>query len=153
MTFGLTFEKLLLIGVIAALLVGPTRIPVYAAALGRFVSKLRALAQTTTDRVRDELGPEFTDEDWRALDPRRYDPRSIMRAALQDDPDADAPPATITRSRAALGQGGRGADAPGDDAPSDAVPGDGNPPGGDGTPAGGDGTPVGSTAADRPLRT
>ncbi|KQM81528.1 hypothetical protein [Agromyces sp. Leaf222] len=88
MSFGLTFEKLLLIGIIAAVLVGPTRLPVYAAALARFVTKVRAFATTTTAQVREELGPEFSDEDWRALDPRRYDPRSIMRAALIDDEPA-----------------------------------------------------------------
>ncbi|SFR84742.1 hypothetical protein SAMN05428970_3048 [Agromyces sp. CF514] len=97
MTFGLTFEKLLLIGVIAAFLVGPTRLPGYAASLARFVKRVREFASSTTERVREELGPEFSDEDWRALDPRRYDPRSIMRAALNDD---DAPgPAAVSASR------------------------------------------------------
>lgn len=100
MTFGLTFEKLLLIGIIAAVLVGPTRLPVYAASLARFVAKVRAFATTTTAQVREELGPEFTDEDWRALDPRRYDPRSIMRAALIDDAEPGRP--TVSASRPAL---------------------------------------------------
>ncbi|GAA1941166.1 Sec-independent protein translocase TatB [Agromyces allii] len=97
MTFGLTFEKLLLIGIIAAVLVGPTRLPAYATALAGFVKKVRAFATTTTAQVRDELGPEFSDEDWRALDPRRYDPRSIMRAALTDDAEPGRPAVSASR--------------------------------------------------------
>ncbi|MFF2371886.1 hypothetical protein [Agromyces sp. NPDC058110] len=100
MNFGLTFEKLLLIGVIAAFLIGPTRLPGYAASLGRFVKRVREFATSTTDRVRDELGPEFSDEDWRALDPRRYDPRSIMRAALADDGEPGQPLVSASRPAA-----------------------------------------------------
>ncbi|MFG6504022.1 Sec-independent protein translocase TatB [Microbacterium sp. P05] len=91
MTFGLTFEKLILIGFIAAMLIGPERLPVYAAGLRRFIDRAKGLARTAEGRVREELGPEFTDTDWSQLDPRRYDPRRIMREALLDTPEVARP--------------------------------------------------------------
>ena len=94
MTLGLTFEKLLLIGFLAAMLIGPARLPVYAAGLRRFVDRAKAMLRSAEGRVRDELGPEFSDTDWRQLDPRRFDPRSIVREALLAEPEAVTRPAT-----------------------------------------------------------
>jgi sec-independent protein translocase protein TatB len=94
MTAGLTIEKLLLIGLIAAMLIGPTRLPAYAATLAAWVRQGKEVARGFADRARDELGPEVNDVDWRALDPRQYDPRQIIRRALLEDPD---PPAVTTR--------------------------------------------------------
>ena len=83
--FGLTFEKLLLIGIIAVFLLGPEKLPHYAAQLGRLARQLRDMANGAKDRMRDEMGPEFDDLDWKKLDPRQYDPRRIIREALIDD--------------------------------------------------------------------
>lgn len=84
MTFGLTFEKLLLIGLIAIIILGPERLPYYAGQLAKFVRWARDFANTAKDRVRDEMGPEYDDVDWKKLDPRQYDPRRIIREALSD---------------------------------------------------------------------
>lgn len=85
--FGLTFDKILLIGVIAVFLLGPDRLPHYAAQLARLARSLRDMANGAKDRMRDELGPDFDDVDWKKLDPRQYDPRRIVREALADDPE------------------------------------------------------------------
>ena len=85
MSFGLTIEKLLLIGVIALFLIGPDRLPAYSAQLGRFVRNLRGLASGAKERMKDELGPDFDEEEWKKLDPRQYDPRRIIRDALRED--------------------------------------------------------------------
>ncbi len=85
MSFGLTFEKLLLIGLIAVLLIGPDRLPGYAAQFGRFVRTLRDMANGAKDRMREEMGPDYDDVDWKKLDPRQYDPRRIIREALLED--------------------------------------------------------------------
>jgi sec-independent protein translocase protein TatB len=90
MIFGLTIEKLVVIGVIAALLVGPDRLPRYAAMLARLLSRGRELLGTARERMKDELGD---DVDWRTLDPRQYDPRRIIREALLDDVPPPARPA------------------------------------------------------------
>jgi sec-independent protein translocase protein TatB len=83
--FGLTFDKLLVIGVVAVFLLGPERLPHYAAQLARLVRSLRQMADGAKDRLRDEMGPDFDDVDWKKLDPRQYDPRRIIREALLDD--------------------------------------------------------------------
>ncbi len=85
MFFGLTIEKLLLIGLIAALIVGPERLPRYAESLAVFTRRARDWVSTAKTRVRDEMGEDFDDVDWRTLDPRQYDPRRIIREALLDD--------------------------------------------------------------------
>ncbi len=87
--FGLTFEKLLLIGIIAVFLLGPERLPGYTAKLAQFVRTVRDMANGAKSRMRDEMGPEFDDVDWKKLDPRQYDPRRIIREALLDDGPAD----------------------------------------------------------------
>jgi len=91
--FGLSFEKLLVIGVIAVFLLGPDRLPGYAAKLAQFVRTLRTMADTAKNRMRDEMGPEFDEVEWQKLDPRQYDPRRIIRDALLDGPEATAPAA------------------------------------------------------------
>lgn len=102
--FGLSFEKLIIIGVIAVFLIGPERLPHFAAQLGRLVRSLRDMANGARDRMRDEVGPEFDDVDWKKLDPRQYDPRRIIREALSDvDPFAEpTKPVTPTVARASV---------------------------------------------------
>jgi len=95
--FGLTFEKLLLIGLIAVLIVGPDRLPAAAAGFARFVRALRDFANGAKSRVQEELGPDYDDIDWKKLDPRQYDPRRIIREALLED--APTPPARETATR------------------------------------------------------
>ncbi len=85
MTFGLSFDKIILIGVIAVLIIGPDKLPQYAASFAQLLNKGRDLLKGARTRVRDEMGPEFDDVDWRKLDPRQYDPRRIIREALLDD--------------------------------------------------------------------
>jgi sec-independent protein translocase protein TatB len=99
MFFGLTIEKLLLIGVIAAFVVGPERLPRYAEALASFTKRAREWISTARTRVKDEMGDDFADVDWRTLDPRQYDPRRIIREALLDD--APVAPPTAAASAAA----------------------------------------------------
>lgn len=84
--------ELLLLGVLAILFLGPERLPEYAAKLGRLVRQARGLADRARNQLKEEMGPEFTDVDWKAYDPRQYDPRRIVRDALNasDDDDVDA---------------------------------------------------------------
>jgi sec-independent protein translocase protein TatB len=93
--FGLTFEKLLILGILAVFLLGPERLPHYAAKLGELIRQLRRMADGAKDRMREEMGPEFDDVDWKKLDPRQYDPRRIIREALVDDDAAPAAAAAV----------------------------------------------------------
>jgi sec-independent protein translocase protein TatB len=83
----LTLDKLLWIGLIAVFLLGPEKLPHYAAQLARLVRSLRQMADGAKERLRDEMGPDFDDVDWKKLDPRQYDPRRIIREALVDEID------------------------------------------------------------------
>ncbi|WP_298226905.1 twin-arginine translocase TatA/TatE family subunit [Gryllotalpicola sp.] len=82
---GLSFEKLLIIAAIAVFIIGPTRLPAYAAKLGQWVRTARGYLDSAQERVKDEMGDDFPDIDWKKLDPRQYDPRRIIRDALLDD--------------------------------------------------------------------
>ena len=86
----LSIDKLLVIGVIAMFLLGPERLPQAAAQLARWVRVLRRMADDAKARLGEELGPEFTEADWKKLDPRQYSPKRIIRDALLD-PDGAAP--------------------------------------------------------------
>ena len=105
MDFGLSFDKLLIIGIVAVFLLGPERLPKYAAQLGRFVRSLRTMANTAKDRMRDEMGPEFDEIEWKKLDPRQYDPRKIIRDALANEAFGDeSKPSTPTAEPAAANE-------------------------------------------------
>ena len=107
---GMNGGELVVIAVIALLVIGPERLPGYAQQLGRLVRELRRMATGAREQVRAELGPEFDDVDWQKLDPRQYDPRRIVREALQDAWD-DPEPATTPEpaaSRSATKDPGRG---------------------------------------------
>ena len=82
---GLTIEKLVVIGIVAALLIGPERLPRYAETLAHWTTRAREYVRSARTRVKEEMGEDFDDVDWRTLDPRRYDPRRIIREALLDD--------------------------------------------------------------------
>lgn len=74
--------EFLLLLVIAFFVLGPSKMPEYAAALARTVRKMRDMAEGAKTQIRDEMGPAFDDVDWQQLDPRQYDPRRIVREAL-----------------------------------------------------------------------
>jgi sec-independent protein translocase protein TatB len=90
--FGLSFAKLLIIAFIALLVIGPERLPALASRLAQLTRSLRRLSDSARERIRDEMGPEFDDVDWKRLDPRQYDPRRIIREALLDDRDDEPEP-------------------------------------------------------------
>ncbi|MEP6856198.1 MAG: preprotein translocase subunit TatA [Pedococcus sp.] len=79
---------------LAVVIVGPERLPEYASKLAQFVRQARSMAEGAKGQLREQMGPEFDDIDWRQYDPRQYDPRRIVREALMDpgpvQPDGDA---------------------------------------------------------------
>ncbi len=82
---GLSLNKIFIILVIALFILGPERLPHYAQKLGEFVRAFKRMADGAKDRLKDEMGPEFDEVDWKQLDPRQYDPRRIIRDALLED--------------------------------------------------------------------
>ncbi|MFT4234331.1 MAG: Sec-independent protein translocase TatB, partial [Microbacterium sp.] len=100
---GLTFDKLILIAFIAAIVLGPEKLPHYAEQLARLTRRAKGWAQEAQGRVKDEMGEDFADVDWHKLDPRQYDPRRIIRETLLDDApvSAAARPAAAAATSAA----------------------------------------------------
>lgn len=105
MNFGLDLNKLLVIGVIAVVLIGPDRLPHYAELLARFLKRSGEYLKGAKERVTEEMGPEFSETDWRKLDPRQYDPRRIIRDAILE-PDTAPARAASTAAATAVAAGG-----------------------------------------------
>jgi sec-independent protein translocase protein TatB len=99
--FGLSGEKLLLIGLIAVFVLGPERLPVYAQRFAQWIKRTKVWLDGAQDRAKQELGEDYRDVDWKKMDPRQYDPRRIIRDALSEEPSqkvATATAASVTRT-------------------------------------------------------
>lgn len=98
------WEFILLI-VLAFIILGPQRMPEYAAKLARFVVQLRRMANDAKTQLKDQMGPEYEDLDWRQYDPRQYDPRRIVKQALmeplEDAFSMDDQPSSATKATGA----------------------------------------------------
>lgn len=119
--FGLTFEKLLLVGLIAAVVIGPHRLPGVVARFASLLGGLRRTVDTARERAAIELGVPVDASEWRALDPRRYDPRRIIAEAFAPptslpavvpDPPSDEVSVPADHPPAAVGERASDADAP-----------------------------------------
>ena len=85
--FGVNGWEIVLVALIAVFVLGPDRMPEYAAKLARGIRKLRVMAEGAKGQLKDQLGPEYEDINWRQYDPRQYDPRRIVKEALLDPLD------------------------------------------------------------------
>ncbi len=86
------FDELIIVAVIAVVVLGPQRLPEYAAKLARLIKELRVMAEGAKGQLKEQLGPEYEDIDWRQYDPRQYDPRRIVREALLEPLDEAVDP-------------------------------------------------------------
>ena len=83
--FDINSGEFLILLAVAVLVIGPERMPEYAAKLAKLVKQLRDMADTAKVQLREQMGPDFDDVDWKQYDPRQYDPRRIVREALLDN--------------------------------------------------------------------
>jgi sec-independent protein translocase protein TatB len=90
--FDINGGEFLILLVVAMLVIGPERMPEYAAKLAKLVRQLRDLADAAKVQLREQMGPDFDDIKWEQYDPRQYDPRRIVREALMDDGSAEGQP-------------------------------------------------------------
>ncbi|MHA7263992.1 sec-independent translocase [Arthrobacter sp. TMN-37] len=84
---GINGLEFVVLALLAVVILGPERLPEYASQLARLVKGLRRMATGAREQLREEVGPELDELDWRKLDPRQYDPRRIIREALLEDFD------------------------------------------------------------------
>lgn len=98
-------SEFLVLIVIAFIVLGPKQLPEYAAKLARLVVNVRRMANDAKGQLKEQMGPEYDELDWRQYDPRQYDPRRIVREALLEPLDdafsLDAKPAAAGASAAA----------------------------------------------------
>ncbi|GAA4120384.1 hypothetical protein GCM10022415_21930 [Knoellia locipacati] len=80
--FGINGWEIVLLALIAVFVLGPERLPEYAQKLAQMIKKARVMAEGAKGQLKDQLGPDYEDINWRQYDPRQYDPRRIVREAL-----------------------------------------------------------------------
>jgi len=90
--FDINGWEFIILLVAALLVIGPERMPEYAAKLARLVKQVRGLADAAKVQLREQMGPDFDDVDWKQYDLRQYDPRRIVREALMDDASDESQP-------------------------------------------------------------
>ena len=100
---GVTGWEFIALIVLAVVILGPERLPEYAAKLGRLVRQARSMAEGAKGQLREQMGPEFDDINWRQYDPRQYDPRRIVREALLDPSPSEDGDASGTSAYSADG--------------------------------------------------
>jgi sec-independent protein translocase protein TatB len=95
--FDINGGEMLVLAGVALVVLGPDKLPGYAAQAARMLRQVRTMADNARDQMKDHLGPEFDDIDWKTLDPRQYDPRRIVRDALMSDDEDAAPEKPVSR--------------------------------------------------------
>jgi sec-independent protein translocase protein TatB len=81
--FDIGLGELAVIALVVVLVMGPDRLPEFAAQAGKFIRRLKGYADAARDDLRRELGPEYADLELRDLDPRRV-VRKHIDEALRD---------------------------------------------------------------------
>lgn len=83
--FGINGFEMVILVLVALFVIGPQRLPEYAAKFRDFVRSFRRMAEGAKETVKQDFGADLDEYDWRSLDPRQYDPRRIVREALAEE--------------------------------------------------------------------
>jgi sec-independent protein translocase protein TatB len=101
---GINGPEFLLLLIIGLLVIGPSRLPEYTQKLANIVKEVRRMASGAREQIKEEVGIDIDDVDWKKYDPRQYDPRRIIKEALLDDdtkPVNTGAPAVVSTAAAA----------------------------------------------------
>jgi sec-independent protein translocase protein TatB len=100
--FGINGWEFLILAAVALVVLGPDKLPRYAADAGRMVRQLRKMAASAQAEVRRELGPEFEDISLADLNPRAFVTKTFLDGEDLDlgldDVDPDDQPHRNNRS-------------------------------------------------------
>ena len=96
MFFDIGAGELLGLAVLAMILVGPERLPKVAVEAAKMMKKLRALSQTATAELKENLGPGFEN-----LQPADLHPKTFVKKQLAHLME-DKPMARTTRPEARI---------------------------------------------------
>lgn len=95
---GINGPEFLLLLIIGLLVIGPSRLPEYTQKLANIVKEVRRMASGAREQIKEEVGIDIDEVDWKKYDPRQYDPRRIIKEALLDDdtkPVSDGAPVAV----------------------------------------------------------
>jgi sec-independent protein translocase protein TatB len=95
--FDIGTGELLALAVVALLVLGPEKLPRYAADAARFLRQLRNLANDARSEVTKELGPELEGLNLRDMNPRALMRKHLLDGLDDDQDDEDDGPATRSR--------------------------------------------------------
>lgn len=101
---GINGPEFILLLIIGVLVIGPSRLPEYTQKLANLVKEVRRMASGAREQIKEEVGIDIDDVDWKKYDPRQYDPRRIIKDALLDDdskPVSPGAPAVAATAAAA----------------------------------------------------
>ncbi len=87
MFFDIGAGEILGLAILGVILVGPERLPHVASQAAKMVKKLRALSQTATTELRENLGPGFEN-----LQPADLNPKTFIKKQLADALDENQKP-------------------------------------------------------------
>ncbi|GAA2141064.1 MULTISPECIES: twin-arginine translocase TatA/TatE family subunit [Arthrobacter] len=101
---GINGPEFLLLLIIGLLVIGPSRLPEYTQKLANIVKEVRRMASGAREQIKEEVGIDIDEVDWKKYDPRQYDPRRIIKEALLEDdtkPVSSGAPVTVSAAAAA----------------------------------------------------
>ena len=112
--FDLSFEKILVLAVIALVVFGPNELPKMMAKAGKALRELRQIAEGAKNDLREGLGPEFADFEIEDLNPRHF-----VQKHLLSDMDLNGTGAATATATASASSGSAPALLPGEEPPFD----------------------------------
>ena len=92
MFFDIGPGEMIALAVVALLVIGPDKLPGYAADAARFVRQIRKMANDARSEVTKELGPELQGLDLRELNPRALVKKHVLDGFELDLEDDDEEP-------------------------------------------------------------
>ena len=115
--FGINGPEFILLLIIGVLVIGPKRLPEYTQKLANLVKEVRRMANGAREQIKEEVGIDIDDVDWKKYDPRQYDPRRIIKEALLDDDTKPVSPGAPSSGTASTAAAVAGAVAAGESSP------------------------------------
>lgn len=113
--FGINGPEFFLLLIIGIMVIGPKRLPEYTQKLANLVKEVRRMASGAREQIKEEVGIDIDEVDWKKYDPRQYDPRRIIKEALLDDdskPVSPGAPAAVAAVSAVAAGGTAGSARP-----------------------------------------
>jgi sec-independent protein translocase protein TatB len=102
--FDIGTGEMLALAVLALLVLGPDKLPRYAAEAARFLRQVRSMASDARSEVRRELGPELDGLGLRELNPRALVRKHVLEGL--DNFDDDEPDSRSNGNRSGASRGG-----------------------------------------------